>query len=177
MHSGGCGHRVKLSRTALLASLALIAAPSLAQNQKPDARDTAVIVQCLKVAAANGGKPENCIGIVSTPCLKDDKTNDTTVAMDACGDREFFVWNDLLQRTILRLRKDLGSEQRAKLDAMQQTWERSLGRSCGFYRDFFSGTMAGPLISQCMADETGRRVLFLLDFVDDASFLDSKDGK
>jgi uncharacterized protein YecT (DUF1311 family) len=166
-----------LIRLALMLSMLALAAPSLAQTQKPDTRDAATIVQCLKAAAAKAGKQENCIGIVSTPCLQDDKANGTTVDMDACGDREFFVWNDLLQRTVLRLRKDLDSEQRVKLDAMQDAWETSLGRSFSFYRDYFRGTMAGPLISQCMADETGRRVLFLLGFVDDAGLLDGKDGK
>ncbi len=97
--------------------------------------------------------------------------------MDACGDREYFVWDDLLQRAALRLRKDLDSEQRTKLDAVQKAWETSVGRSCSFYRDYFRGTMADPLISQCMADETGRRVLFLLDFINDAGFLDDKSDK
>lgn len=97
--------------------------------------------------------------------------------MDACGDREFFVWNDLLQRAVQRLRKDLDGAQRTKLAGMQEAWETSLGRSCGFYREYFRGTMAGPLTAQCLADETGRRVIFLLGFVDDAGFLDASDAK
>ena len=151
--------------------------PALGEVQKPDPSDAAVILKCLKAAAEKGDKQEGCIGIVSTPCLQDDKTNRTTVDMDTCGDREFFVWNDLLQRTVLRLRKELDKEQRAKLDEMQSAWEASLARTCGFYRDYFRGTMAGPMIAECMADETGRRVLFLFGFLDGKGFLGGKAGK
>ncbi len=161
----------------VLGLLASLSTPSLAQVQKPDPRDAAVIVQCLKSAAAKGDKQDRCVGVVSTPCLQDDKTNSTTLGMESCGDREFAVWNNLLERAILQLRRELDGEQRAKLDAMQDAWSASLAGSCSFYRDYFKGTMAGPLIAQCMSDETGRRVLFLFGFIDDTGFLDGNNGK
>jgi uncharacterized protein YecT (DUF1311 family) len=111
---------------------------------------------------------------VSTPCLEDDKN--TIPDMVRCHDREFLAWHDILARTVQRLRMKMNDEQRAKLRSMQDAWTTSLRRSCRFYEDYSEGSIVGPLAAECAANETGRRVLFLLFFLKDASFLDGSDG-
>ena len=40
-------------------------------------------------------------------------------------------------------------------------------RACGFYYDYFQGTMANPMIASCSNRETARRAIFLMGFTDD----------
>jgi len=168
----GCA---RLRRVALAAAFLLPLTPhsSQAQTDKPDPKDAAVIIKCLRAGGVKGGDRQSCVGLVSTPCLQDDQANRTTVGMDKCGDREFFVWNDILEKVSQRIHKDLDAKQRKKLESIQKSWIAARNGSCGFYWDYFKGTMAGPLVAECMADETARRVLFLLGFVEDTKFLDS----
>ncbi len=86
----------------------------------------------------------------------------------ACIDRETKVWDDILNETFRRLREKLDDSQQTKLREMQRAWIVSRDKSCHFFRDYFEGTMANPMIASCMSRETGRRALFLLGFLNDA---------
>ena len=66
-----------------------------------------------------------------------------------------------------RLREKLDETQRVKLRDMQRAWIASRDRSCGFYWDFYQGTMASPMAAECVNRETARRALFLLGFLND----------
>ena len=50
---------------------------------------------------------------------------------------------------------------------MQRAWIDSRDRACGFFYDFFEGTMANPMIASCLNRETARRAVFLMGFADD----------
>ena len=158
--------------TIVLAGLAVLAAPALAQGGKsgadrPDAKAVAVIEDCLKSAGTDTVKRERCIGRVSEPCL-DRKTTQSTADMTACIDREQAVWDDILNETYRRLRAKLDDGQRVKLRDMQRAWIASRDKTCAFYWDYFQGTMAVPMSASCDNREIGRRAIFLLGFLDDA---------
>ncbi len=155
-------------RAAVVATALLLVWP-LAARAAPDAKATRKIEDCIKTAAP-AGKPasdaERCIGIVSNPCLNDDKTK-STADMNACVDREHALWDDILNETFRRLREKLDETQRVKLREMQRAWLADREKTCAFYWDFYQGTMASPMASACVNRETARRALFLLGFLND----------
>jgi uncharacterized protein YecT (DUF1311 family) len=150
----------------LLLCLALLLATPVLAAGVPEARDTAIIQDCVKVSGADTSKAEACIGRVANPCLDRDDTR-STADQDACIDRERKVSDDILNETFRRLRDKLDETQKGKLREMQRAWIASRDKSCAFYWDFFQGTMASPMGAFCVNRETGRRALFLLGFLND----------
>jgi uncharacterized protein YecT (DUF1311 family) len=149
-----------------LACIALLAAPALAQNGKPDAKASATIQDCVKTKSANG-TGELCIDIVATPCLERDDTK-STADMVNCVAVETRVWDDILNETFRRLKAKLDDTQQTKLREMQQAWIDSRDKTCAFYWDYYQGTMAHPMRADCVNRETAQRALFLLFFLNDA---------
>jgi len=135
---------------------------ALAQGDKPDAKLSAQIQDCIKTRT--GGNWESCVGIASGPCLE---KNSSTADLVGCSAREQAVWDDILNETFRRLRAKLDNDQQGKLRDMQRAWITSRDKTCAFYWDFFQGTMASPMSAECMNRETGRRALFLLGFLND----------
>lgn len=82
-------------------------------------------------------------------------------------DFELAVWDDILNETFRGLREKLDEAQRVKLRDMQRAWLASREKTCGFYWDFYQGTMASPMAAACVNRETARRALFLLGFLYD----------
>ena len=144
---------------------ALAASPALAKD-KPDARAAAAIQDCVKSKSATG-MGETCIGIVSGPCL-DKAADPSTAGMVACVARERAVWDDILNETYNRLRAKLDAKQQQKLRDMQRAWIAARDATCGFYWDFYQGTMASPMSAGCVNKETAERALFLLGFLNEA---------
>ena len=110
---------------------------------------------------------ETCIGIVSGPCL-DKAADPSTAGMVACVARERAVWDDILNETYNRLRAKLDDKQQQKLRDMQRAWIAARDATCGFYWDFYQGTMASPMSAGCVNKETAERALFLLGFLNEA---------
>jgi len=144
---------------------ALAVSPALAKD-KPDARASAAIEDCVKSKSATG-MGETCIGIVSGPCL-DKAADPSTAGMVACVARERAVWDDILNETYNRLRAKLDDKQQQKLRDMQRAWIAARDATCGFYWDFYQGTMASPMSAGCVNKETAERALFLLGFLNEA---------
>ena len=159
MRFAGLGFAVLF--TALVAGGAL---PAGARDLKQVAKDTADIEDCLK---SKPDAQESCIGIVSNPCLDRDSTK-STADQNACIDREFAVWDDILNETYRRLRDKLDDAQKTKLRDMQRAWVASKEKTCAFYWDYYQGTMASPMAAACVNKETARRALFLIGFMLDA---------
>ena len=149
-----------------LVVMVLLAAPALAQNNKPDAKASATIQDCVKTKSADG-TGELCIGIVATPCLERDETK-STADMTNCVAVETRVWDDMLNETYRRLRDKLDDTQKTKLRDMQLAWVTSRDKTCAFYWDFYQGTMATPMSADCVNKETAERALFLLGFLNEA---------
>jgi len=152
-------------RGLLVVLAALAVSPALAKD-KPDARAATAIEDCVKSKSATG-MGETCIGIVSGPCL-DKAADPSTAGMVACVARERAVWDDILNETYNRLRAKLDDKQQQKLRAMQRAWIAARDATCGFYWDFYQGTMASPMSAGCVNKETAERALFLLGFLNEA---------
>jgi uncharacterized protein YecT (DUF1311 family) len=148
-----------------LACISLLAAPSLAQNNKPDAKASATIEDCVKTKSADG-TGELCIDLVATPCLERDETK-STADMVNCVAVETRVWDDILNETFRRLKERLDDTQQTKLREMQRAWIVSRDKTCDFYWDFYQGTMATPMSADCINRQTAQRALFLLGFLND----------
>ena len=149
-----------------VALIVALAAPALAQNNKPDAKESAAIQDCVKTKSADG-TGELCIGLVSTPCLERDETK-STADMVNCVVVETRVWDDILNETFRRLKAKLDDPQQTKLREMQQAWVDSRDKTCAFYWDYYQGTMAHPMRADCVNRETAQHALFLLFFLSDA---------
>ncbi len=141
--------------------------PARARADKPDAKASADIQDCIKSAGTDTAKREACIGIVANPCLQRDETRSTADNI-ACIAREQAVWDDILNETYRRLRGKLDKDQQVKLRDMQRAWITSREKTCAFYWDYFQGTMASPMSASCDNREIARRALFLLGFLEDA---------
>ena len=154
-------------RLAIVGAIAVfLAAPAFAQD-KPSAKDVAAIQKCIKAKTARNWAWENCIGIVSKSCLKDERAMPSHEVI-ACERREQAIWDNILNETFRGLLSKLDEAQQQKLREMQRAWIASRDKSCAFFYDYFEGTMANPMIAACEARETGRRALFLLGFLNDA---------
>jgi len=157
--------RALMRSIVLLFTLLLLSGPGLAQ-EKPSAKDAAVIQKCIKEKTGRNWAWENCIGIISKPCTKDEGAMRPQEVM-ACDRREQAVWDSILNESYRRLMEKLDETQQQKLREMQRAWIMSRDKSCMFLYDYFEGTMANPMIVACEARETGRRALYLLGFRND----------
>jgi uncharacterized protein YecT (DUF1311 family) len=160
------GHAVKRAIVALAVTM-LMMSLAVAEGDKPNARDAAAIQKCIKAKTGRNWAWENCIGVVSEPCVKDEGAMPSSEVI-ACYDREKSVWDGILNDSFRRLREKLDAAQQNKMREMQRAWIASRDKTCGFLYDYFQGTMANPMIAACQARETGRRALFLLGFADDS---------
>jgi len=61
----------------------------------------------------------------------------------------------------------LAPDQQDKLREMQLSWIHTRDLACAFWYDYFQGTMANPMIANCLNRETARRAIFLRGFADD----------
>ena len=168
MRFAGLRFALSFMAVLLMAPVAGGVLPAAAQNAKvlakDAANDTADIEDCLK---SKPDAQESCIGIVSNPCLDRDSTK-STADQNACINREFAVWDDILNETYRRLREKLDDAQKVKLRDMQRAWVASKEKTCAFYWDYYQGTMASPMAAACANRETARRALFLIGFMLDA---------
>ncbi len=142
--------------------LALLISCSAAYAQK--AKPT--VESCL---AASKAKPntDTCIGVTSNPCIGPDEGAKRDSEVSACLDGEQQQWDRVLNASFQALLKGLDPDQQTKLREMQRQWLASRATTCGFYYDYFQGTMANPMIANCMNRETARRAIFLKGFADD----------
>ncbi len=155
-------------RSAILFIVALFLNVPASAQDKPNAKDSATIQNCIKTKTGRNWAWENCIGLISEPCSK----NETSMASSeviACYDRERAVWDDILNASFRHLRERLDDEQVRKLREMQRAWMTSRDKTCGFIYDYFEGSMANPMMAACVSRETGRHALFLRGFADDAA--------
>jgi uncharacterized protein YecT (DUF1311 family) len=145
----------------------LVASAAPAQA-KPARKDSASIEKCIKAKTGRNWASQQCIGLISEPCSKDEASMAPSQVI-ACYDRERAVWDDILNKSYQALRKALDEDQQGKLREMQRAWIASRDKSCGFLYDYFQGTMANPMIAACLARATGRQALYLRGFADDVA--------
>lgn len=122
---------------------------------------------CLKAAGNKARALEDCIGKASGRCIGSDEGAKSSTEVRACLDAEQAQWDKLLNASYQALLKGLEPDQQAKLREMQRSWIETRTKTCDFYYDYFQGTMASPMIANCLNRETARRAIFLRGFADD----------
>jgi len=155
-------------------TLALImAGPLPARADDPPAKDLATIGDCLrKQEKRKGGSTQEadeaaCLMTVAKPCMGGDETAAADRRKMDCLDRERLVWDKMLNGSYQTMMKALDSDQQTKLREMQRSWMQTRDLTCGFWYDYFQGTMANPMIAYCNNRETARRAIFLRVFAAD----------
>jgi uncharacterized protein YecT (DUF1311 family) len=161
------GHALMRVLATIVFAALLGALPALAQD-KPALKDSAAIEKCIKTKTGRHWAWEQCIGLISGPCSKNEVSMSPSEVI-ACADRERVVWDDILNKSYQILLKALDADQGGKLREMQRAWIASRDKTCGFIYDYFEGTMANPMIAACLSRATGMQALFLRGFADDAA--------
>lgn len=159
-------HRMRhiLAATIFLTLCVGSLAPAISA-EPPRPADRAAIETCLKEREVRSEPVERCVDALAMPCL-DKPESFSTQGQAACFWREHAVWDTMLNENYKKLRGQLGGEQAKTLQDLQRAWIASRDKSCHFFHDFFEGgTMAIPLSASCISAETGRRALFLRQFV------------
>ncbi|MGC1467359.1 MAG: lysozyme inhibitor LprI family protein [Pseudolabrys sp.] len=150
----------------LLALLAFAVCAASARDKHPNPGDSNALQDCIKTSAPAGKsttEAESCIGTLVNVCAPH-RESMPSAAVITCIRRESVVWDDILNESFRRLRLKLDAAQQAGLRDMQRAWIASRDKTCAFYRDFYQGSMANPMVAECINRETGRRALFLLGF-------------
>ena len=167
---------MQLRHLLLSLALALIAAPVPARADAPAAKDVATIGDCLRRRDKQGGSQEAdeaaCLMTVAKPCMGGDEANVASRRQIECLDRERLVWDKIVNDSYRTMMNALEPGQQDKLREMQRSWIHTRDLSCGFWYDYFQGTMANPMIAYCDNRETARRAIFLRIF--DADIADRK---
>ncbi len=156
----------------LLVPLALIMiGPLPARAEAPVAKDVATIGDCLRKQDKKGGSTQEgdeaaCLMTVAKPCMGDEAAASSRSQVD-CLERERLVWDQILNESYKTMINALDTDQQAKLREMQRSWMHTRDLTCGFWYDYFQGTMANPMIAYCNNRETARRAIFLRVFAAD----------
>lgn len=145
----------------------LAAAGAQAQSRLPTAKETAAIRAC---ATKNQDDPEKaqqeCVHkLVADPCIDTfGATGAGNGPMADCYYIEAAIWDALLNENYKTLLGGLDAGQAAKARTMQRDWIASRDSTCNFIYDKIQGSMATPMIAECVAGETARRAMQLKIF-------------
>jgi uncharacterized protein YecT (DUF1311 family) len=150
--------------------------PANAVDPAPHPRDATVIQDCLMAKGLAARDREKCIDIVANPCMGPDAPAPQPPSnIIQCFGREQLVWDGIIEQVVSKLKDGgLDDDQRAKLQGMQRAWLEDRDKSCAFYHDFFQGTLANPMMANCLNRETARRAIFLKGFADEIAASPSK---
>ena len=156
----------------LLVLALLVAGSQPARAEAPAAKDVAAIGDCLrKQDRKRGGSQEAdeaaCLMAVARPCMGGDEAAANDRRKMDCLDRERLVWDQIVNDSYKAMMNALDPDQQVKLREMQRSWIQTRDLTCGFWYDYFQGTMANPMIAYCNNRETARRAIFLRIFAVD----------
>jgi uncharacterized protein YecT (DUF1311 family) len=151
-----------------LALALLVAAPLPGRADTPAPKDIATIGDCLhhrgKPRASQEAEEAACLMTVARPCMGGDEAGASSRRKIGCLDRERLVWDQIVNDCYKAMMATLDADQQTKLREMQRSWIQTRDLTCGFWYDYFQGTMAHPMIAYCNNRETARRAIFLRVF-------------
>ncbi|MDE2283239.1 MAG: DUF1311 domain-containing protein [Hyphomicrobiales bacterium] len=103
--------------------------------------------------------------LVAGPCIDTfGATGAGNGPMADCYYIEAAIWDALLNENYKTLLGGLDAGQAAKARTMQRDWIASRDSTCNFIYDKIQGSMATPMIAECVAGETARRAMQLKIF-------------
>jgi uncharacterized protein YecT (DUF1311 family) len=159
---------LRLMAVALVAMASVWAVSAAqAQSRAPTAAETAAVRAC---ATKNQDDTEKAIqrcvnNLVAGPCIDKFGASGTgNSQMADCYYIEAATWDALLNENYSTLLGTLDAAQTAKARAMQRDWIASRDSTCQFFEDKIQGTMAMPMIAECVTRETARRAMQLKIF-------------
>ena len=127
------------SRTLLIAALAATSASAQTQTQV-EKRYTRGYSECM------------------------DKSGGVTVEMMNCIAAEINVQDARLNQAYVMVMRPLAKPRKNTLRGLQRTWIKQRDAKCARSIADEGGSMAGPIYSGCILDETIRRTIFLENF-------------
>lgn len=104
---------------------------------------------------------------MSNSCIGPDEGSKPDSAVISCLNDEQQQWDKVLNASFRALMQGLDPEQQQKLRDMQRSWIDTRERTRAFYYDYFDGSMANPMIANCLNRETARRAVFLKGLAND----------
>jgi uncharacterized protein YecT (DUF1311 family) len=156
----------------LIATLVSFACPSARATDAPAQKDVATLTSCLDAPVKGPTGQEideaRCLNKIAAPCIGDPGSA-RDASQVACYDRERLVWDKILNDSYRTMVGGLDPDQAGKLREMQRAWIQVRDLTCGFWYEYFQGTMANPMIASCQNRETARRAIYLRVFAIDIS--------
>lgn len=128
-----------ISRTLLVAALVVTSASAQTQTQV-EKRYTRSYSECM------------------------DKSGGVTVEMMNCIAAEINVQDARLNQAYVMVMRPLAKPRKNTLRGLQRTWIKQRDAKCARSIADEGGSMAGPIYSGCILDETIRRTIFLENF-------------
>jgi uncharacterized protein YecT (DUF1311 family) len=154
---------------AILALLVFGCLPAGAEVSSP--KDASIIQGCLatldKGAVGQEVYESRCLLKVANRCIGAVPASASDGKQIECLDRERMVWDRIINDSYQTVMNALEPEQARKLREMQRAWIHVRDLTCGFWYDYFQGTMANLMISSCQNRETARRAIYLRVFAID----------
>lgn len=153
-------------------------APAHAQEGQYQAKDAALLQNCIETVRDINSDPENetnantreCIGVAAKACMEESNENTTTFGMVTCTQREASWWDEYLNTLYTDLRGAIGEEEFDKLRISQRAWVSFRDATCEFeYFYWREGTIRSVIGADCLLQITAERALDLGEFIEWAS--------
>ena len=126
------------------------------------AADADIAAACLAKAGADA-KPalrEACIGALASPCIGDEGAR-TPADVIACLERETHVWDGRLNAAYRASLAKAAPAAAGSLRSVERAWIVWRDAACAHPYAVFQGTMASPMMADCIMKETGRQALWV----------------
>ncbi|TBN43883.1 DUF1311 domain-containing protein [Paracoccus subflavus] len=147
---------------AALMILLVIAAPALAQDDKPLSVDASIVEACVADTPAGDLAP-GCIGAAAKQCQQA-PGGDTTIGISRCVMGEHAAWDAALNREYQAARAHYAEDQTAadRLRDAQRAWIAWRDAECAFqYARYGGGSMRTIAAANCQMSMTAMRALEL----------------
>ena len=162
--------RFLASSIAILAALFSTAIPAHAQleaSAEDLVRDNMNMQKCVETVrdqnegGGNEAKMEDCIGIISTSCMKQ-PNGETTIGMSICLQRETNWWDGWLNGHYRQLKDIMNKDDFAQLRDMQRKWIAFKDAKCRFeHSSWKGGTIASVTAANCYMTTTADQAIIL----------------
>lgn len=150
----------------LLATLlaAFVCLPAGAQAQSGS--DNQIMIACIEAArsamAGETGRPQDCIGALSGPCMESPQGS-STVGTNECLGAETQWWDAFLNERYNVLRKSIDGESALALRDAQRAWIAFRDAECGLHHTYWrEGTIRSTVHAICMLEMTASRAIALV---------------
>jgi uncharacterized protein YecT (DUF1311 family) len=98
------------------------------------------------------------------------KNPQTTTEMNVCADRDYQAADQKLNQVYRQLQAKLSGKQKQRMTNAQLAWIKFRDTNCNYEKgQFEGGTMAGPIVTSCLARMTEQRTQELEEYLQDTT--------